>query len=253
MEFYGYPTLTELFLYHGLDASVWHRIFEHISEILWQRMAVTSHPVSGNAVREMFVGKVRDRLELLNRQDGLSSLVQADELVINGVALANLPLMWDQLDAEVEAMAASPVGSVIHGDLCLSNVLYDLRSSVCRFIDPRGSFGQVGIGGDLRYDAAKLWHSLHGWYDLITADLFSVEITGPISVNLDVRVRPDHLFVRDAFADVFFKRFDRQQITLIAGLIMCSIAALHYDHSDRQIAMYVRGIELLNEVLEDGK
>ncbi len=253
MEFYGYPTLTELFLYHGLDASVWRRIFEHVSDILWQRMAVRTHAVERDSVKEMFIGKVRNRIEPLSKLEGLSSLVQADELVVNGVELANLPMMWERLESEVAVMAANPVGSVIHGDLCLSNVLYDLRSSVCRFIDPRGSFGQVGIGGDLRYDAAKLWHSLHGWYDLITADLFSVEITGPVSVNLDVRVRPDHLFIRDAFADVFFKRFDRQQITLIAGLIMCSIAALHYDHSDRQIAMYVRGIELLNEVLEDGK
>ena len=34
-----------------------------------------------------------------------------------------------------------------------------------KFIDPRGSFCEPGIFGDLRYDIAKLYHSVYGKYE----------------------------------------------------------------------------------------
>ena len=80
------------------------------------------------------------------------------------------------LQVDVERLAENVQGCVVHGDLCLSNILYDLRSRVCKLIDPRGSFGAAGIYGDPRYDVAKLYHSIYGLYDFITNDLFHVEI-----------------------------------------------------------------------------
>jgi len=33
-EFYAYPTLAEYFLFHSLDDSVWHRVFQHLRDIV---------------------------------------------------------------------------------------------------------------------------------------------------------------------------------------------------------------------------
>lgn len=251
MEFYGYPTLAELFLYHRLDRSVWERIFSHLSDILWQRMASFPTSVTAVDIRTMFLGKVWERLDDLRANAVLAGILESHEVMVNGKQLANLPALRRRLEQEVEVLANNPVEGVIHGDLCLSNVLYDVRASVCRLIDPRGSFGEVGIGGDLRYDAAKMWHSLHGWYDLITADLFSLDVIEPGVFVLAIRVRDSQEAIRDVFAETFFEHFSRREITLIAGLILCGIPAFHYDHPDRQVAMYLRGLELLNEVLGD--
>ena len=86
------------------------------------------------------------------------------------------PRSGTQLAAEVDRLAENVQGCIVHGDLCLSNILYDLRSRICKLLDPRGSFGAAGIYGDPRYDVAKLYHSIYGLYDFITNDLFHVSI-----------------------------------------------------------------------------
>jgi hypothetical protein len=165
---------------------------------------------------------------------------------INGREVDNLPLLWERLGRDVERLAENVQGCVVHGDMCLSNILYDLRSRVCKFIDPRGSFGAAGIYGDPRYDVAKLYHSIYGLYDFITNDLFHVEIEGN-RVELDIRSRPQHQQIQERFEKVFFAEFDRREILLITGLLFASMPALHYDAPKRQMAMYARALQLFGE------
>ena len=64
----------------------------------------------------------------------------------------------------------------MHGDFCFSNILYDFKSQSIKVIDPRGLSGdgkEQSIYGDLRYDVAKLAHSVIGKYDFIIAGRFS--------------------------------------------------------------------------------
>jgi hypothetical protein len=145
-------------------------------------------------------------------------------------------------------MAKNVQGTLIHGDLCLSNILYDLRCRICKFIDPRGSFGIPGIYGDPRYDVAKMYHSVYGLYDFVTNDLFDVKVDGR-EITLDIRCRPFHKDVCSRFERVFFEEFDRREILLLTGLLFASMPALHYDVPKRQVAMYARAVQLLNEAL----
>lgn len=248
LEFYGYPTLAELFLYHDLDPAAWRQIFEHLHTVLARDFGRHVHPIDRADVRAMYIGKIDDRLGDLRSEPRLGKLIDEPYLTVNGKRLANLGALHGWFEVEVDRLCDSTAGTVIHGDFCLSNILYDLRTSICRFIDPRGSFGTPGIGGDIRYDVAKLWHSVHGHYDLIVNDLFDIQYDSSTnSVLLEIHTRSQHDAARDAMADVFFKDFDRRDITIICGLIFCSIPALHYDHADRQLAMYVRGLQLLDE------
>jgi hypothetical protein len=168
-------------------------------------------------------------------------------VIVNGETVDNLPLLWSRLRTDVSRLAENVQGCVVHGDLCLSNILYDLRSRVCKFIDPRGSFGAAGIYGDPRYDVAKLYHSVFGLYDFITNDLFHVSIDAN-RIDLNIRSRPQHVQILERFERVFFADFDRREITLITGLLFASMPALHYDAPRRQMAMYARALQLFGQV-----
>lgn len=253
MEFYGYPTLAELFVFENVDPGIWRRIFEHLRDVITQGFMRHQHPVSREDVDHMLLGKVLQRVTQLGAGP-VADLAAADGPVdIDGKAVSSFDDLLPLLRERVAELAANAQGTVIHGDLCFSNVLYDLRSGVCKFVDPRGSFGRAGLYGDPRYDVAKLYHSVYGLYDFITADLFEVEVDDEAgkAVTLGIRTRAYHQEICDEFDDVFFPLFDRDEILLFTGLIFLGLPALHYDHPKRQLAFWVRGLQLLDEVLTD--
>ena len=253
MEYYGYPTLSEVFLFENVDPGVWERVFAHLGQIVRGAFGRLSRPLPEGAVREMYAGKTRRRLESMKCAPELAALVRHEgEVIVNGKSVLNLALLWPRIDAEAARLEKNARGAVVHGDLCLSNILYDLRSRICKLIDPRGSFGQAGIYGDPRYDVAKLWHSVHGLYDFITNDLFRVSLDGN-KVDLSIRATAAHREIEDRFARVFFNGdggFLRRDVTFIAGLLFASMPALHYDKPQRQLAMYARALQLFDESLE---
>ncbi|MBX7167444.1 MAG: hypothetical protein K1X74_14030 [Pirellulales bacterium] len=247
MEYYGYPSLSEVFVFENVDPGIWEQIFVHLREIVTQGFMRSSRPLAAGALREMCIGKTRRRLETMQGPPELLALVRSTgPVVVNGRPLANLPQLWDRLDAAVGALEANAVGNVTHGDLCFSNILYDLRSRICKLVDPRGSFGASGIYGDSRYDIAKLYHSVYGLYDFIVNDLFRVSVAGD-EVRLEICARPQHTHIQERFAKVFFPTFNRHEILVLTGLLFASMPALHYDKPRRQLAMYTRALELFDE------
>lgn len=248
MEYYGYPTLAELYVRENLDVAAWYSIFSHLDSVLVNSFGSYRAEVSGEDVKEMYVGKLHKRLQSMRSMEYLRKIVDVDTVTLNGRRLDNLPVLWDSIESEVVKMSNNVVGSLIHGDFCFSNILYDVDSHICRFIDPRGSFGSLSpsAAGDLRYDIAKLWHSVDGMYDFITADKFTLSVDSDASVEMTIASGAKSLAISDVFSDVFFSTWNRREIEIICGLMLCSIPALHYDHPKRQVAIYVRGLQLLN-------
>ncbi len=246
-EYYGYPNLADAFVFESLDPGLWERVFQHLRHILEEAFMTDRRPLPAGAVRQMYLEKTRHRLAELNGPPELLRLVEANGWVrLNGRRVRSMNSLWPQLERAITELDASAEGAVMHGDLCLSNILYDLAAGICKLIDPRGSFGVPGIYGDPRYDVAKLYHSVYGLYDLIVNDLFQVETDGP-EVQLEIRSLPQHGEIRQRFEQVFFPTFDRRQVLLITALLFASMPALHYDKPRRQIAMYARALELLDE------
>lgn len=257
LEYYGYPNLSEVFLFEHVDPGVWERVFTHLATLLRDHFGRHTRPVAAEAVNEMYVGKTRKRLAAMKCEPALAALVaHPGPLVINGKSMANLPSLWPRIEQAVAAAAPRILGTIIHGDLCLPNVLYDLRSRIVKLIDARGSFGTVGIFGDQRYDVAKLWHSVHGHYDFIVNDLFRVHIEGA-TATLAIRASSGHRAIEERFARVFFEgpdaRWLRQDIQLISALLFLSMPALHDEAPARQAAMYIRGLQLLDEYFENSQ
>ncbi len=247
LEYYGYPTLAQVFVFENVDPGIWEQVFVHLRDIVLKGFMNHRRPLAPGVLQEMYLEKTRNRLENLNAADELLAFVRhPGPVTINGREVANIPALWGRLEKEVELLAENVQGSIVHGDLCLSNILYDLPSRVCKLLDPRGSFGAAGIYGDPRYDVAKLYHSIYGLYDFLTNDLFHVSIDGG-RVELNIRSRPQHRKIQERFEKVFFAEFDRREILLITGLLFASMPALHYDAPRRQMAMYARALELFGE------
>ena len=249
LEYYGYPSLQEMWLFENLHVGIWHRVFEHLRTLLVGVMARYGRPVDVADYRNMYVNKVRERRRQLPEDSPLARLMSDPRgVTINGVAYPCFENVMDRVEAAVPEMASDGRTAVIHGDMCFSNVLYDLRSQICKFIDPRGRFGQAGIFGDQKYDVAKLHHSVHGLYDFIVNDLFTLSASGN-DLRLNIKTRAEHLAVQRAFDEVFFSEFDARHVGLISGTLFLSMPALHYDAPERQVAMYAVGLQLIERAL----
>lgn len=102
--------------------------------------------------------------------------------------------------------------SVIHGDFCFSNILYDFRAEEVKTIDPRGMTpnGEQTIYGDIRYDVSKLSHSILGLYDWIIAGYYHMEI---LDFNITLRLAEEncHKEIQHAFIKLVEETISYQQ------------------------------------------
>jgi hypothetical protein len=117
-----------------------------------------------------------------------------------------------------------------------------------------------GVKGDPRYDVAKLYHSVDAGYEFFNNDIFSVtRATNPsepwiwdYGKQYSSDIWRDKTHALSAFHEVFFdgdEPFSKKDITLIEGLIYVGACARHYENPDRQVAMYLAGLQLLNKAM----
>lgn len=248
-EYYGYPTLAELYVYGDLHADTWRFIVKRCAEIHRELKRYAGH-VDAEDYGAMYVDKTEQRLANLRNSDPVwAERLGRDDLVVNGQKLQGLDRLQPALRQAAAKLFRQDDVAIIHGDLCFSNILFDVGSQVLRLVDPRGSFGRTGIYGDAKYDVAKLRHSICGRYDFLTADMFRVEQEAD---RIDVTVYSDPLHEEvAAFFDEWIRSlgYDVRDIELVEGLLFVSMIPLHADAPQRQLAMFARGLELLNRVL----
>lgn len=248
-EYYGYPTLAELFLYSKITKSVWCEIFRHLF-ILNSEFKKYTGFIEENGYFDVYVNKTLDRIQKLKLQSEFAKLLDSDFIIINGVSYNNLPILLGSFINKLSDLSRSTKEShIIHGDFCFSNILFDVNSFIIKLIDPRGSFGSKGIYGDSRYEIAKLRHSALGRYDFIVSNLFKIsvdnnEINYEIASNENFRISED---IFDSF--IVNYGYNLEEIKLIEASLFISMLPLHADNFNRQLVLYVTGILKLNDIL----
>jgi dTDP-glucose pyrophosphorylase len=250
LEYYGYPTLSEIWVFEEFESRYWEAVFETLKNIV-ACFESYSAELSPKATCDFYWNKTVDRLaDFAEQHRDFAKLTQTNSIELNGKRLAGWPKIRKEIEARVRKLSAKPQGRIIHGDLCFTNILYDPVSRLFKFIDPRGSFGESGIYGDGRYDIAKLLHSLDGGYDFLIHDMFLLERDGE-------RVRLEQFFpsTRAAVLQVFEKTFGGHypmaDVRLLEGLLFLSMCPLHKDHPRRQVAMFATGLRILNSLLNN--
>jgi len=288
MEYYAYPNLGSYMMGdqdESLKIEDWWGIMEQLRKFIsyWEghRYVMDNYgsynreDARGNA-NAMYIIKTLREQQAFVEQDIAPELFVGDVILINDQPTPTFAAIWPVVEKYIyEEIIPSYKPSFIHGDFCLSNMLYGKNGEhgVLKFVDPRGSFGEIGNVGDSRYDVAKIYHSVDGGYEFFNNDKFVLQKAKTPSDSwgwvYDSSHDPTALFWIDklnalsAFQDVFFHRtnparepydslkpaYNRKEITVIQGLIYIGACARHYENPDRQVTMYLVGLQLLNKAM----
>lgn len=253
MELYGYPALSELFILGNLSLEEWKLILERLFLVHREIEKYTGSLDKSNFI-DLYKNKTWKRFdELLAQNDFWKKLWNMDELIINGHPYKNIRLMIDTINTKIDKMVRNTRVTVMHGDYCFSNILFDTNSFICRLIDPRGRLADQTIYGDPRYDIAKLRHSVVGLYDFTVHGMFDLTQHGN-TFKLESSA-PDFYSELCEYFDKLVEKYGHNldEIKLIEALLFASMIPLHNDDIRRQTAFYLKAVMKLNEVITGEK
>lgn len=255
LEYINFAPMQELFIYNLPAIEEWDLLFKKTFNML-DRFKLYSTKARFNTeehLSDILINKTESRInELLSTNNYLNKLYSYSCIKINGKKYKNLNLIWKDVIKYVDdnIVKNSPqYWQIIHGDLFFGNMLYDINSQTLKVVDPRGNFGLDGIYGDIRYDLAKLMHSICGKYDFIINDLFAIikEDNNEFEYLLydnDKHEQIEKLFCKHLKDNLY----DTEQIIVITGLLFISMLPLHAENINHQKMFYLIGLQLLNKV-----
>lgn len=252
LEYLHLTPLNELFVHARNPPFFWDRVFGRIGAFL----ATCARAAEPAATAPGFAGRLAGEFRALVEDKTLARLaafaagpggIALDRpLSLNGSALP--PLREIAADCMRRALAVPVAPGVLHGDLCLSNILFDGRAGDIKVVDPRGvdATGELSLYGNLCYDLAKLLHSVVGLYDFIIAGAFTLERPAPAEFRLHIDVDPR---IESIQALLLNRRFlspgvDPASLLPLTVLLFLSMLPLHADDPGRQAALLANGLRL---------
>jgi hypothetical protein len=245
-EYEYLPTLAELYVFGSLVRPTWIRILSSCQEFL-EMCARTKKPdeCSDLDLAELVVKKTQSRLTQFANQTGydVNSMLR-----YAGRPMPSLLQIADDIAGSYINLTSGRKRTVMHGDFCFSNILYDSRLQRVHVIDPRGyvTTGQNSIYGDLRYDVAKLAHSILGKYDQIIAGRYRLVEGGGRRYDIHFEHAPHHAWLDDAFSkiEVDGLRAGGREIRAVTVALFLSMLPVHADRPDRQQAFIANALRL---------
>ncbi|MGA5691410.1 hypothetical protein [Cytobacillus pseudoceanisediminis] len=206
---------------------------------------VSKTELNSTCFYDMYIKKTRNRLSDYFKQSTIAQKTNEEGLISINNQIMKCPLQLLELNKEkIEKLSDISQLTLLHGDLCFSNIMLDPQSNKIKVIDPRGSFGEVGIFGDNRYDLAKIRHSLNG-YEHIINDLFELRVKAH-HIEYNILMEPSQVNI--------LRLWDKEnsdllkEVKLIEALLFLSMIPLHRDYPNRQLIMYCHGTSLLNTI-----
>lgn len=258
LEYINFSPIHELFLYTMPDLPDWEKLFKNIFNMI-ERFKLYSSKARFNTdehLKTILIEKTKERINnLLNgeNKEFWKELLEHNSIKINGKLYKNYPLLINEVYKYVEDYiipSSKQYWQVIHGDLFFGNMLYDINSDILKIIDPRGNFGVDGVYGDIRYDIAKLNHSIVGKYDFIVNGLYA--ITHQQNNEFEY-ILYDSESKHNALEELFKKYVEQngynyEEITVITGLLFLSMIPLHKENFENQKMFYLTSIQIFNKV-----
>jgi len=141
------PSLREIYLFLDSSEETWDGIFDAMFLTL-ERMETYG---SKNTFMKSVLDKTKARVRNIE--------IPIENKIVNEFI--------DKLDNTIGIFNRP---SLMHGDFCFSNLLYDFQGNNIKMIDPRGE-----LFGDHYYEVAKIYHSILFDYDFIDSELYIKE------------------------------------------------------------------------------
>lgn len=220
-------------------------IMENVVDYLsFEQAYASDSTLSGEIARHLFYQKM-----MLRREGTLSTLgIQGSTRIkLNGFEVSAFDEIANDINELVEKTTFTP--SLMHGDLCFSNIIFDHLLEKIYVIDPRGTVNDTesSIYGVLEYDITKLLHSVFGLYDYIVFEKFHIEQVSNHEYKFELLSNVDFSTLEQICRNLFSERGYSQQFDIALKLLpslFLSMIPLHSDDPKRQLALYLRGLQL---------
>jgi hypothetical protein len=255
-EYLPIPPLNEIYV-HGRNSTVfWQKAIGLCVEYLHKciEYPVPAELASGidSELGLLARNKTLSRLEIFEKKNRWFNSKKPININSN-----NIPSILDIVEECVCEISNRPaLPGFLHGDFCFSNILYDSRSRMIKVIDPRGldSNGRITSYGDVRYDVAKLTHSIIGLYDFIMADAFECRFSqSEKSYSIDIDIFIDQRIEKIQGEFLLNTQGDticaKHAIPLVV-LLFFSMLPLHSDNPNRQLALLANGCRIYSEMIK---
>ena len=250
LEYIKYPTLADIWLYSNFSSDFWVKIIDDLFEII-HKFNRYYEDVTIQEYNSIYFEKTIQRIdELIKSNDLFKEIFHKNFILINGKKFKNWPVIKDEIKLKINGLHKKEDNCLIHGDLCFSNILYDSKNKNFKLIDPRGKWGQ-GISGDIKYDIAKIRHSVVGGFDMITNGLYSATYDEKNGVKFDIYEPKNYQVICQKLDSQIKQNWNLDEIKMIEGLLFISMLPLHKDNLENQFAFYSIGIQRLNEIFGD--
>lgn len=234
-EYLYLSNLSELFVFGKLPDYVWKQIFNSIKQFL---NLLHSHRIRDLSINFNYKQKTKDRLAVFTSSKKIDL---NNSWTFNGVGIPSINTIVDELDSY---MNTSDVFSFIHGDFCMSNIMYDFRSNLIKVFDPRGMDFDHKITeyGKSEYDNAKLMHSVFGLYDFIISEFYILTYE-----NYDLKFKLETSKGISRIQEIYQDLFDVEEFESLYAIMIhlfLSMLPLHDDNEKRQYALLANAFRL---------
>jgi len=253
IENWPLKSLSEYLVFWNLDMLTWSNILKKLMNVLNR---FSSYPVQVQSPKQdlgsIYTKILDERLAMYDMQ--CTQVLNYDYIYLNKVKLKGLSKFSEVLYQDLQRIGASMVPTFYHGDLCLSNVLYSPDTEIIKFIDPKGSlFLESTNCGDIRYDLAKLHHSIIGNFDYFSWSMFSLSQENE-SFHLEIVKQNGSKDLANKFCDTMLAFYSPQichDVEILSAVLFLSMVPLHSDSSVRQKALLLQGLSMLNSIYLD--
>ncbi len=199
----------------------------------------------------LYEAKVDARFERLIATDAGRHL---DRVLAATTDTGGLRPLFDRYRALFARDTAPRRSAILHGDLCFSNILYDKRTGLLKFIDPRGASTPDELWGDATYDLAKLSHSVLGGYDFLNHGLFEVVFDDDLRARLQLHEPAGRQPHKDAFVEALVRAgHDPVHIRLREASLFLSMLPLHAESPRKLLGFALNAAAILDEVEAAGR
>ena len=250
LEYLYLPTLSDLFTLGRLPRRNWSRVFAGVLDFLrqCQRQRPESSMPEAQALfadtfyEDLIHVRSHKRLEDFITRRGID---REQRFTVNGTEFPDLPTVLRLSLNEIPSTQVSDI-SRWHGDLFFGNMLYDIRSERIMCLDPRGLVGtDYSIYGDIRYDLAKLSHSVYGKYDAIIGNRYFLRKEDSGQIEFLVDEVPEQNAIGELFETTILDAFgmSKRQALAFCSILFLSMLSLHADNETRQDALLATALQ----------
>ena len=247
IEYLYLLTLNELFVYSNLSVKKWQTILLACKGFLNKASNFVPNSILSYINNDIYYKKTIQRLELFLSENKTFS----SDLFYKGQNLGTLLFIVNETASFIPLPNENEI-TLVHGDFCLSNILFDFRKLDIKVIDPRGlnTENKPDIFGDNRYDLAKLAHSILGLYDFIIAERYTLFFHDN-NFEIQFPSQSENMKIQELFLQIFSVN-NKNIKELYASMIQLfiSMLPLHKESKQRQMAIIANILRLYKKFIK---